>query len=53
MVSMDAEGTQSKDTTKQEDATEGIKRPKKMRLDKPPEKTRGMTQRTAHKNGKD
>jgi hypothetical protein len=40
MVSMDAERTQSKDTIKQEGATENIKRPKKMRLDKPPHTTR-------------
>jgi hypothetical protein len=57
MANMDAERTQSKDTTKPEDATDRIKRPKKMRLDKPPdtptERTRGMTRGTEKKNGKD
>jgi hypothetical protein len=57
MDSVDEERTQNKDTIKPEDTTASLKRPKKMRLDKPPytppERTRGMTRRTAHKNGKD
>jgi hypothetical protein len=54
MISVEAERTQNKDTTNPEDTTTSLKRPKKMRLDKPPdtptERTRGMTLRTAHKN---